>query len=81
MPVDSGHMIFTTATIHGFWLSQWLRTAAPERLQSVTADLLRLMATNEIVPPVEAEYPLNDVLAAVEHSERPGRSGKVLLVG
>jgi NADPH:quinone reductase-like Zn-dependent oxidoreductase len=81
MPVDSGHMIFTTAAIHGFWLSQWLRTAAPERLQSVTADLLRLMATNEIVPPVEAEYPLNDVLAAVEHSERPGRSGKVLLVG
>jgi NADPH:quinone reductase-like Zn-dependent oxidoreductase len=38
------------------------------------------MATQEIVPPVEAEYPLSEVLAAVEHSERPGRSGKVLLV-
>ncbi len=81
MPVDSGRMIFATATIHGFWLGEWLRTAAPERLHSVTSELLRLMATDEIVPPVEAEYPLSDVLAAVKHAERSGRSGKVLLVG
>lgn len=80
MPVDSGRMIFTSATIRGFWLSEWFRSASPERLQAVTGQLLRLMATDEIVPPVEAEYPLADVLAAVEHAERPGRSGKVLLV-
>ena len=45
------------------------------------AEVLRAMATNEIVPPVEAEYPLTDVLTVVAHAERPGRSGKVLLVG
>jgi hypothetical protein len=39
----------------------------------VTAELLRLMATNEIVPPVEAEYPLPDVRAAIEHAERGRR--------
>jgi NADPH:quinone reductase len=81
MPVDSGRMIFTSMTIRGFWLGEWFRTAAPERQQAATAELLRLMATNEIVPPVEAEYPLTDILAAVAHAERPGRSGKVLLVG
>lgn len=81
MPVDIGRLIFNTATIRGFWLSEWLRTAAPERQQSVTTELLRLMAISEIVPPVEAEYELSDVLAAVEHAERSGRSGKVLLVG
>lgn len=80
MPVDSGRMIFTSATIRGFWLGEWFRSAAPEQQQKVTMELLRLMATNEIVPPVEAEYPLTEVLAAVEHSERTGRSGKVLLV-
>ena len=80
MPIDGGRMIFNTATIRGFWLSQWLRTAPPERQQAVTSQLLRSMAANEIVPPVEAEYILADVLAAVEHAERPGRSGKVLLV-
>lgn len=80
MPIDGGRMIFTTTTLRGFWLSEWLRSAAPERQQAVTGEMLRAMATNEIVPPVEAEYPLTEVLKAVEHAERPGRSGKVLLV-
>jgi NADPH2:quinone reductase len=80
MSIDGGRMIFTTTTIRGFWLSQWLGTAPPERQQAVTGEMLRSMAANEIVPPVEAEYPLADVLAAVAHAERPGRSGKVLLV-
>jgi NADPH:quinone reductase-like Zn-dependent oxidoreductase len=81
MPVDGGRMIFNTSTIRGFWLSEWLRTADVERRLAVTSELLRLMATREIVPPVEAEYPLDEVLAAVAHAQRPGRGGKVLLVG
>ena len=80
-PVDTGRMIFNTITVRGFWLSEWFRTAEPQRLQAVTTELLRSMATHEITPPVEAEYPLADVLAAVEHAARPGRHGKVLLVG
>src|SRR5436305_4609068 len=81
MPVDGGRLIFNASAVRGFWLSEWLRTAAPERRLAVTSELLRLMATQEIVPPVEAEYPLSEVLAAVAHARRPGRSGKVLLVG
>ncbi len=81
MPVDSGRMIFTSTTIRGFWLTEWMRSTAPEKMQAVTGELLRMMATSEIVPPVEAEYPLADALAAIEHAERTGRSGKVLLVG
>jgi NADPH:quinone reductase-like Zn-dependent oxidoreductase len=80
MPVDGGRMIFNTTTLKGFWLGEWMRAAAPERQQSVTIEMLRSMATNDIVPPVEAEYPLTDVLAAIKHAERQGRSGKVLLV-
>ncbi len=80
MPIDGGRMIFTSATVRGFWLGDWMRSAPPERQHAATAEMLRSMATQEIVPPVEAEYPLDEILAAVEHSERPGRSGKVLLV-
>ncbi|HEY0173774.1 MAG TPA: zinc-dependent alcohol dehydrogenase family protein [Pyrinomonadaceae bacterium] len=80
MPVDGGRMIFTTTTVRGFWLGDWMRAAPPERQQATVAEMLRSMATHEIVPPVEAEYPLSEVLAAAAHSERPGRSGKVLLV-
>jgi NADPH2:quinone reductase len=81
MPIDGGRMIFASTTVRGFWLGEWMRSAPPARQQAVTGAMLRAMATQEIVPPVEAEYPLSDILAAVEHSERPGRSGKVLLVG
>src|SRR5215213_402429 len=81
MPVDGGRMIFTTTTLRGFWLGDWMRSATPERQQATVGEMLRSMATQEIVPPVEAEYPLSEVLAAVAHSERPGRSGKVLLIG
>jgi NADPH2:quinone reductase len=81
MPVDGGRMIFTSSTVRGFWLGDWMRTAPPERQQAVTGEMLRSMASQEIVPPVEAEYPLSEILAAAEHAERPGRSGKVLLVG
>lgn len=79
-PIDGGRMIFNTSTVRGFWLGEWFRSAPPERQLSVTSELLRLMAAGEVVPPVEAEYPLEEVLAAVEHSVRPGRGGKVLLV-
>jgi NADPH2:quinone reductase len=81
MPIDGGHMIFTSSTVRGFWLGDWMRSAPPERQHAVTTEMLRSMASDEIVPPVEAEYPLAEILAAVAHSERPGRSGKVLLVG
>ena len=80
IPLDGGRMIFTSSTVRGFWLGEWMRSAPPERQQSVTGNMLRAMATREIVPPVEAEYPLSEVHAAVAHSTRPGRSGKVLLV-
>ncbi|MDT5268710.1 MAG: hypothetical protein QOH49_896 [Acidobacteriota bacterium] len=80
MPIDGGRMIFTSSTVRGFWLGDWMRTAPPERQHAVTTEMLRSMSSNEIVPPVEAEYTLAEVLAAVAHSERPGRSGKVLLV-
>jgi NADPH:quinone reductase-like Zn-dependent oxidoreductase len=42
---------------------------------------MQLMADGRLLPPVEAEYDLTDFQAAIAHAERPGRQGKVLLVG
>ena len=79
--VDVGQMIFNETTVRGFWLSEWFRRTPPAEAQKTMAELLGLMATGRIVPPVEAEYDLTDVREAVIHAERPGRSGKVLLAG
>ena len=81
LPLDSGMMIFRSSTVRGFWLSEWLRSATPEKSQALFGAALRAMASGQLTPPVEAEYDLADFVAAVQHAEKPGRSGKVLLVG
>lgn len=80
-PIDVRHMIFRSSTVRGFWLSEWFKSADPQKQQSIAMELMMLMAKGDVAPPVEAEYELKDVLKAVKHSEEPGRSGKVLLVG
>lgn len=81
IPLHSGLMIFKGSTVRGFWLTQWFRAAPPERQSTVLAGAMKAMATGQLTPPVAAEYDLADIVAAVQHAERPGRSGKVLLVG
>lgn len=80
-PVPGGQMVFRGSSVRGFWLSAWLRRAPAEKQRAVMGEVLRRMAQGEIVPSVEASYDLGDVAAAVRHAERPGRRGKVLLVG
>ena len=80
-PIDSGQMIFRTSTVRGFWLAEWFRRTPAEKRQAVMGELMNHMAKGEIVPPVEAEYDLGKITEAVRHAERPGRHGKVLLVG
>lgn len=80
-PLNWGEMIFKGTTVQGFWLSYWFQTKPQmEILQSLLA-LMGLMAQGHLVPPVEAEYDLAQIVEAVQHAERPGRSGKVLLTG
>ncbi len=79
--VDGAAMIFGETTLRGFWLSEWFRRTPPPRLQTVTGELLTLMAEGRLIPPVEAEYELEDAMRAVGRAELPGRSGKVLLIG
>lgn len=80
IPIDGLHMIFRCSTVRGFWLRDWFRTVPVERRHAVSAELLRLMAGGKIAPPIEAEYPLKDAVKAVQHAERCGRQGKVLLI-
>jgi NADPH2:quinone reductase len=81
LPLDAGLMVFRGSTVRGFWLVQWFRETPPAQVRQTIDTVLSLMAERVIDPPVEAVYDLSDVREAVAHAERPGRSGKVLLVG
>jgi NADPH:quinone reductase-like Zn-dependent oxidoreductase len=81
VPLDSRLQIFAGTTVRGFWLARWFQEVPPAQVEQTIATVLGLMAEGVVDPPVEARYDLADVREAVAHSERPGRSGKVLLVG
>jgi NADPH2:quinone reductase len=81
MPLDTADLLFKGSTVRGFWLVNWFAGRTPLVLERAIREVVALMSQGLLQPPVEAEYDLADFKAAVAHAERPGRHGKVLLVG
>lgn len=81
IPLHSGEMLFKGVTVKGYWLTHWLQATNPIRVAQTLGELMQLMAQGHLVPPVEAEYDLAQFAEAIEHTERRGRSGKVILTG
>lgn len=79
--LDLADFIFKGATIRGFWLTNWSQRQTPESLSRALTEVMTLLATRRMEPLVEAEYELADYSKAIEHAERPGRRGKILLRG
>lgn len=81
IPVEGSRMIFSTTSVRGFWLSKWKRVVPGDAVRATIARVLGAMESGDIVPPVEAEYPLADFAGALAHARTSGRRGKVLLTG
>jgi NADPH:quinone reductase-like Zn-dependent oxidoreductase len=65
--------------IAGFWLSEWTQNQRPLTMLRLFRQVIRLLRANVLTAHVGATYPLDDIGAAVEKAETPGRPGKVLL--
>lgn len=81
IPLHSGEALFKGLTVKGYWLTHWLRSENPLKVLQVLQELMGLMVTGHLIPPVAAEYDLGQFREAVAHAERRGRSGKVILTG
>jgi NADPH:quinone reductase-like Zn-dependent oxidoreductase len=77
--IDAGLMIFKELTIKGFWLTDWMRRVDPETRARVAGAVIELLASGQVQLPVEASYGLDQIAEAVEHADRPGRYGKILV--
>lgn len=73
-------LVFRGVQLHGFWLSSWFRSAAPQQVRSMYDELAGLMRSGAISAPVAATYPFERIADALAHSARGGRDGKILLV-
>jgi NADPH:quinone reductase-like Zn-dependent oxidoreductase len=77
--LNAGLMIFRELTIKGFWLTDWMRRVDSHTRQEVAQNVIGLLASGKIQLPVEASYSLDQIVEAVEHADRPGRWGKILV--
>ena len=81
LQIPGGQLIFRTAIVQGFWLTEWKRRASSEEKAAAMGGLLKAMASGQIHVPVEASYPLDQWQKAVAHVQRSGRGGKILITG
>lgn len=77
--INAGTMIFKELTIKGFWLTDWMRRVDTNTRNRVAGAVIELLASGQMQLPVEATYSLDQIVEAVEHADRPGRYGKILI--
>ncbi len=77
--INIGIMIFKELTIKGFWLTDWMKTVDAKTRAEVAQNVVAMLSSGEIQLPVEATYNLDQIAEAVDHADKPGRWGKILI--
>lgn len=75
------HMIFRQLSIESFWLAPRLEQLGSEGKAVVIEQAMNAFCDSNLAANVEQRYELAEVHGAVAHNLRPGRLGKILLVG
>ena len=73
------HTIVHGLSLHGFWLVGFFQSATRQQVVDMYTNVAQQFLDNELQVPVEAEYALTDISTALEHANREGRNGKILL--
>ncbi len=80
-PVSNREVLFKSLTIKGFWLAEWVRNAEKAKIREAFDTVIDLMTSGRFAPQIDTKYDLGDVEDAARDAQRPGRSGKIVLVG
>jgi NADPH:quinone reductase-like Zn-dependent oxidoreductase len=80
IPLNSGLLIFKNLSVEGWWLSSWWEKLGTQGIQKAIKEVFSLLMKQDIKVDIQASYPLTDFKEAIEAYQKPGRSGKILLV-
>ena len=73
------HTIVKGLTLTGFWLVGFMRGSTREQIVEMYQQMSQAFIDGTLSVPVEAEYPLTEISAALAHANSESRSGKILL--
>jgi NADPH:quinone reductase-like Zn-dependent oxidoreductase len=77
--IDSKDFFFRDKKLQGFWLSRWIkRKGFLQKL--LLAYRVQKLLSNDLQTHVQARFPLEDILCAIDLYEKQRTEGKVLLV-
>ena len=77
--IDSKDFFFRDKKLEGFWLSRWIkRKGFLQRL--LLAYKIQKLLSNELQTQIQARFPLEDILSAIDLYEKQPTAGKVLVV-
>lgn len=80
IPLNSGLMIFKDLSIEGFWLSSYLEGLDKQSRQEAFQTVLGTLTSQDLKVDIADTFPLDKVKEAIAAYEKPGRTGKILLI-
>jgi len=79
MPLFAPRLIYSTATVRGWWLPRWVPSRPLAEVRAATTDLLAMLANGALTPPAFVRYSLKDFQEAVRLADGEAGQEKVLL--
>lgn len=79
MPIFAPALIYSTATVRGWWLPRWVSSQPLAAVRSAASDLLTLLSNGALTPPATVRYSLKDFQEAVRLADGEAGQQKVLL--
>ena len=79
MPLFAPRLIYSTATVRGWWLPRWVSSQPLAEVRAATSDLLTMLSNGALTPPAIVRYSFKDFQEAVRLADGEAGQQKVLL--
>ena len=79
MPLFAPRLIYSTATVRGWWLPRWVPSQPLPEVRTATSDLLTMLSKGALTPAASVRFPVKDFQEAVRLADGEAGQEKVLL--
>jgi hypothetical protein len=79
MPLFAPRLIYSTATVRGWWLPRWVPSQPLAEVRAATSNLLAMLSSKKLTPPTSVRFSLKDFPEAIHLADGEAGQEKVLL--
>src|ERR1700726_285104 len=79
MPLLAPRLIYSAATVRGWWVPRWVSSRPLAEVRAATSDLLAMFSKGALTPPTSVRYSVKDFQEAVRLADGEAGQQKVLL--